>query len=172
MEDPPGELGRLHVRGPVGTIFWGGPAAAAEVAGRQRDTVHEGWVRIGDWVIRDDEGYLFFVARDEDLIERGGRRIGPGALEDALVMHAAVEAAGVYRRSPSEVVALVVARPGVPLDGLEAELRRLVVDRYGSPAFLDTVRFVDGLPRTPFGTMPRRAQWEAWLAGQTAGATP
>lgn len=113
-----GEPGQLEVRGPVGTTFWGHPDAAAEVAARQRAVVHDGWVRVGDWVRRDAEGHLSFVARDEDLVVRDGETFGPLEVERVLVEHPAVAEVGVHSLPPRGddsrplLRALVVPAPG------------------------------------------------------------
>lgn len=92
----PGQLGQLLVRGPVGTLFWGHPDAAGEIATRQATAVRDGWVRVGDWVTRDADGHLFFVAREEDLVVRDGEAFGPLQVERMLAEHSAVAEVGVY----------------------------------------------------------------------------
>jgi 2-aminobenzoate-CoA ligase len=164
-----GELGELYVKGPVGTMWWGHPDEAGLIAARQAETVRDGWVRIGDWVRRDEDGYLWFVARHEELVERDGTGFGPVEIERALAGHPAVREAGVWCPGPAPteraVNALAVLDEAAPdQDQLVAELRARVAEQVGPHAVPDRIDIVDGLPRTLFGTLLRRTQWPGWLA--------
>jgi acyl-coenzyme A synthetase/AMP-(fatty) acid ligase len=163
-----GELGQLLVRGPVGTTYWGHPDAADEVARRQAATTVDGWVLIGDWVTRDEDGYVRFVARAEDLLVRGDIRFGPIEVEAALETHPAVAEAGVFRADTDRIGALVVLRPGYAgTDELRSAIRTHAAGVLGPDRTPDDVSIVRQLPRTPFGTLRRRAEWPALLAGAT-----
>ena len=88
------------------------------------------WWPTGDQVREDEDGYLWFEGRDDDLILSAGYRIGPFEVESALVSHPAVaEAAAVAAPDPergSVVRAIVVLREGEPSDELAAELQEHV----------------------------------------------
>jgi 2-aminobenzoate-CoA ligase len=84
----PGETGQLLARGPTGTVYWRDPD-------KQRSVVREGWCRAGDMVNMDEDGYIWFLSREDDLIKSSGYRIGPEEIEDVLVTHPAVADAGV-----------------------------------------------------------------------------
>lgn len=84
----PGETGELLARGPTGTVYWRDPEA-------QRRAVTEGWCRAGDMVSMDEEGYISFLTREDDLIKSSGYRIGPEEIEDVLLTHPAVADVGV-----------------------------------------------------------------------------
>lgn len=163
-----GELGQLHVQGPTGTLFWGHPDAAADVAKRQRRSVCNGWVAVGDWVTRDADGSLSFACRDEDLLVREGEQFGPVEIERVLSADDDVAEVGVYEEQAVDAVttlrALVVPTAGASPQMLVEEL----LDRYrailGPCRVPDEVVIVDGLPRTVFGTLLRRAAWSDWLA--------
>src|SRR3546814_6382166 len=72
--------------------YWRNPeATAAKFRGD--------WLMTGDQGSLDDEGYLRFVGRDDDVITSGGYRIGPGEIEDCLLKHPAVAMAAAVGRS-------------------------------------------------------------------------
>ncbi|PXX71563.1 2-aminobenzoate-CoA ligase [Nocardia tenerifensis] len=157
-----GEPGRLQVRGPIGTLHWGHPSNADEVTRRQRASVRDGWVHIGDWLTVDEEGDHHFVARAEDLIRRGGVAFGPMEIEQVLLEDPAVAEAGVYAAAGELVAAVVPTEDGVN-DHTAARLAEHVRARCGPEKVPDTIDFVAGLPRSPFGTLLRRARWADWF---------
>src|SRR6201999_370721 len=85
------------------------------------------WWPTGDLVSEDDEGFLFFDGRNDDIISSSGYRIGPTEVEAALLSHPAIaDAAAVAAPDPergSVVRAIVVLRDREPSDDLAAELR-------------------------------------------------
>ena len=125
--------------------------------------------RTGDRVREDEDGYLWFEGRTDDLIISAGYRIGPFEVESALVSHPAVaEAAAVS--APDEVRgqvvrAVVVLRDGyAPGDRLAAELQEHVKAEtapYKYPRILD---FAEPLPKTPSGKI-KRAELRAEVPG-------
>jgi acyl-coenzyme A synthetase/AMP-(fatty) acid ligase len=119
------------------------------------------WWSTGDHVREDEDGYLWFEGRDDDIIVSAGYRIGPFEVESALVSHPAVaEAAAVPapdEERGSVVRAIVVLAHGEPSDELAAELQehvRRVTAPYKYPRI---VEFTDELPKTPSGKI-RRAE--------------
>jgi acyl-coenzyme A synthetase/AMP-(fatty) acid ligase len=122
------------------------------------------WWPTGDLVTEDDEGYLFFNGRDDDIISSSGYRIGPTEVEAALLSHPAVaDAAAVAAPDPergSVVRAIVVLRDGVPGDELTRELIdhcRAQTAPYKAPRIVD---YVEELPKTTSGKV-KRAQLRA-----------
>jgi acyl-coenzyme A synthetase/AMP-(fatty) acid ligase len=116
--------------------------------------------RTGDRVREDEEGYLWFEGRTDDVIISAGYRIGPFEVESALVSHPAVaEAAAVA--APDEVRgqivrAVVVLRDAVePGDDLVRELQEHVKERTAPYKYPRVVEFADGLPKTPSGKIKR-----------------
>jgi 2-aminobenzoate-CoA ligase len=175
-EAAPGEPGQLYVQGPVGPLWWGRPDAAADVAERQAATVRDGWVRVGDWIVRDPDGHLFFVAREEDLITRCGERFCPVEIERALEAHPAVGEVGVHATAGAggqRVIALVVPAPEVATtDELAAPILADCGSRLPASRVPDEIIFLDGLPRSLFGTLLRRAQWPGWPAQRAQTPSP
>ncbi len=86
---PPKEIGHFLVRGPTGTLYWRDPE-------KQRHAITaDGWNRAGDYVYYDEEGYFWFVSREDDVIKSSAYRIGPEEIEATLAMHPAVADVGV-----------------------------------------------------------------------------
>ncbi len=108
------QVGELQLRGHnVTKGYLGDPEATA-------DALRDGWLRTGDLVYRDDEGFFFVVDRIKDLIIRGGYNVYPREVEEVLYAHPDVsEAAVIGRPDPrlgEEIVAVVTARPGRSID--------------------------------------------------------
>jgi acetyl-CoA synthetase len=117
------------------------------------------WWPTGDLVTEDDDGFLFFEGRNDDIISSSGYRIGPTEVEAALLSHPAVaDAAAVAAPDPergSVVRAIVVLRDREPDDDLVRELQahcKAQTAPYKAPRIVD---FVDELPRTSTGKIRR-----------------
>jgi acyl-coenzyme A synthetase/AMP-(fatty) acid ligase len=117
------------------------------------------WWPTGDIVRQDDDGYLWYEGRTDDLILSAGYRIGPYEVESALLTHPAVaEAAAVSATDPERgavVRAIVVLRDGEPSDTLARELQehvKSVTAPYKYPRIVD---FASELPRTASGKIKR-----------------
>ncbi|MFP4404926.1 AMP-binding protein [Rhodosalinus sp.] len=120
----------------------------------------------GDWMLTGDrgtweEGYLRFLGREDDVITSAGYRIGPSEIEDCLITHPAVAAAGVVGRPDplrtEIVVAFVVLRDGVAGDeSLVRELRDYSKERVARHSYPREITFVPSLPMTVTGKVLRR----------------
>jgi acetyl-CoA synthetase len=111
-------------------------------------------------VSQDDDGYLWFEGRADDVIISAGYRIGPFEVESALVSHPAVaEAAAVSAPDPERgamVRAVVVLRDGhEPGDALARELQDHVKAETAPYKYPRVVEFVDALPKTASGKIKR-----------------
>ena len=116
--------------------------------------------RTGDRVAEDDEGFLHFEGRTDDLIISAGYRIGPFEVESALVEHAAVAEAAVVAAPDEErgavVRAVVVLRDGYAAsDGLARELQDHVKAQTAPYKYPRIVDFAPELPKTPSGKVRR-----------------
>jgi len=156
-ELPPGEPGNIAVRRPDPVMFleyWNNRAAtAAKFAGD--------WMLTGDTGRMDEEGWITFVGRDDDVITSAGYRIGPGEIEDCLLGHPAVPSAGVdVKPDPqrTEIVkAYVVLKEGfAPGEALAREIQAHVKDRLAAHEYPREVAFIDELPMTTTGKIIRR----------------
>jgi acyl-coenzyme A synthetase/AMP-(fatty) acid ligase len=125
------------------------------------DRFGEEWWRTGDLVHADEDGYLFFDGRDDDIILSSGYRIGPTEVEAALLSHPAVaEAAAVAAPDPergSVVRAIVVARDREPSEELARELQEHCKRETAPYKFPRIVEFAAELPKTSTGKIRRAA---------------
>jgi 2-aminobenzoate-CoA ligase len=157
----PGELGRLYARGPTGTLYWRPLEEGGSLLEKQKSLIREGWVLVGDFCTMDEEGYLSFVSRQEDLIKSSGYRIGPEEIEDALLKHPAVADAGVIGIPDpirgQNVKAAVILKPGfTPSEELKQKLIDSCRDHVAIYKLPRIVEFVTELPRTMQGKLLRR----------------
>jgi acetyl-CoA synthetase len=153
----PGEVGQIAVKRPDPVMFleyWKRPdATRAKFIGD--------WMTTGDQGEVDDEGYVRFVGRDDDVITSSGYRIGPGEIEDCLIRHPAVAlAAAVGKPDPlrTEIVkAFVQLKPGfTPSDALAVEIQMFVRTRLSAHEYPREVEFVEQMPMTTTGKVIRR----------------
>ena len=131
------------------------------------------WWATGDHVRQDEDGYLWFEGRDDDIIITAGYRVGPFEVESALVSHPAVaEAAAVPapdEERGSVVRAIVVLADGEPSDELAGELQDHVKGVTAPYKYPRIVEFADELPKTPSGKI-RRAELRAMRLKRSATA--
>jgi acyl-coenzyme A synthetase/AMP-(fatty) acid ligase len=116
--------------------------------------------RTGDRVRQDENGYLYFEGRTDDVIISSGYRIGPFEVESALVSHPGVAEAAVVAAPDEErgsvVRAVVVLRDGfAPSDQLAAELQTHVREQTAPYKYPRIVEFVPELPKTSSGKVRR-----------------
>jgi acyl-coenzyme A synthetase/AMP-(fatty) acid ligase len=165
----PGSMGRplpgIELRVQDGELVLADPATDPTFfvghLGEGPSPAQEPW-RTGDRVHRDEDGYLYFEGRADDLIISAGYRIGPFEVESALVSHAAVAEAAVVGAPDEErgavVRAVVVLRDGfAPSGALAAELQDHVKHETAPYKYPRIVEFADELPKTASGKI-RRAQ--------------
>jgi acetyl-CoA synthetase len=120
----------------------------------------DGVWRTGDRVAQDEDGYLFFEGRTDDVIISAGYRIGPFEVESALVAHAAVAEAAVVAAPDDErgavVRAVVVLRDGfAPSDDLARALQEHVKATTAPYKYPRIVDFAAELPKTASGKVRR-----------------
>ena len=155
-EVPRGDLGQIAIASPDPVMFieyWRQPRET-------REKFLHGWLATGDQGVMDEDGYVTFVGRDDDIITSSGYRIGPSEIEDCLVSHPAVSlAAAVGKPDPirTEVVkAFIVLRPGfAPSDELAAEIQQFVRTRVSAAEYPREVDFVGEIPLTTTGKVIR-----------------
>ena len=155
-EAPPGEEGDIALRGDAPALFAGYWNAPEETAAVYRGE----WYVTGDRAVRDEDGYLWFTGRADDVILSAAYRIGPFEVESALLEHPAVaESAVVGKPDPDRgqiVKAFVVLRPGWDADaGLVSELQdhcKRVTAPYKYPR---EIEFAEELPKTRSGKIRR-----------------
>jgi len=120
-----------------------------------------GYYYTGDKAYKDEDGYFWFIGRDDDVIKSSGYRIGPFEVESALIEHPSVQEAAVVG-SPDDVRGLVVKafvilKPGFqPSETLVKDIQnhvKKVTAPYKYPRIID---FVDALPKTISGKIRRK----------------
>jgi acetyl-CoA synthetase len=120
-----------------------------------------GWYICGDRASIDDEGYYWFVGRDDDVINTGGHLVGPFEIESALLEHKAVaESAAVGTPDPinMEVVkAFIALKAGFePSDALKLDIINFIRKKLSPLAMPQAIEFVPSLPKTRSGKIMRR----------------
>lgn len=161
-EAKPGELGEIAVhrffqgqRDPVHFLeYWKNPQAT-------REKYRGDWGLTGDQGRMDEDGYLWYQGRSDDVIKSAGYRIGPAEIESCLVKHPAVANAAVIGK-PDEargqiVKAFVVLQPGFsPSPQLIEDIQRHVRGRLAPYEYPREIEFIDALPMTTTGKVQRK----------------
>jgi acyl-CoA synthetase (AMP-forming)/AMP-acid ligase II len=147
---PTGATGEVSIKG--ANVFAGYEGNAQANA----ESFSNGWFRTGDQGILDDQGYLTLVGRIKELINRGGEKISPREIDEALLEHPAVAEAccfGIPDRVYGEGVAAVVVLKDVATEkDLIAHCRSSLSD-FKCPT---TIYITDSIPRTATGKIQRR----------------
>jgi long-chain acyl-CoA synthetase len=169
----PDEVGELWTRSPANALgYLHDPATTAErfLAG--------GWLRTGDLMRRDEQGYCYFCGRIDDMISVGGENVYPKEVESVLLSHPAVRDAGVVAAAHplkgQAPVAFVVLEAG--RDASESDLRHHALTTGPAYAHPRRVFFLDALPlnatnKLDRGELQRRAA-ELLPQGLTPGREP
>ncbi|GAA4366639.1 long-chain-fatty-acid--CoA ligase [Paeniglutamicibacter cryotolerans] len=165
LEDPdtevePGEPGELLIKGPqVFTGYWRNPEETAKTL------LPGGWLRTGDVVTVDADGFTKIVDRSKELIITGGFNVSPTEVESVLRLHPSVKDAAVFgrplERGGEMVIAAVELEPGSELDedALREHCRGLLAE-YKVPR---RIVALDDLPRSMLGKILRKAVREQVL---------
>jgi acetyl-CoA synthetase len=121
---------------------------------------HDGYYYTGDMAWMDEEGFLWFVGRSDDVIKSSGYRIGPFEVESALIQHPAVVECAITA-APDEIrgqvvkATVVLKRDYVPSDALKKELQDHVKKVTAPYKYPRIVEFVPVLPKTISGKIRR-----------------
>jgi 2-aminobenzoate-CoA ligase len=149
---PPGQVGRLAVKGPTGCRY-----LADE---RQTSYVQQGWNLTGDAYVMDADGYFWYQARTDDMIISAGYNIAGPEVESALLMHPAVSECGVVGVADEErgqiVKAFVVLKKGfAPGAEMSTGLQDFVKQTIAPYKYPRAIEFRASLPRTETGKLQR-----------------
>jgi acetyl-CoA synthetase len=171
-ELPPGTLGYLVVKP-------GWPSMMKEIYKNQAKYEEyfriPGWYVSGDSAYKDEQGYLWYQGRQDDVIKTAGERVGPFEVESALVAHPAVAEAGVIGKPDAVRGAIIKAyislRKGfTPSEPLKKEIADFVKNTMAAHAAPREIEFVEKVPKTRSGKIMRRVL-RAWDAGEPVGDT-
>jgi len=152
----PGTTGEIAIQRPDPVMFlnyWQNPAAT-------RAKFIGDWSLTGDLGRKDTHGYIWYVARKDDVITSSGYRIGPAEIEGCLIKHPAVAMAAVIGKPDAvrtEIVkAFLVLKEGTPpTEALAAQIREFVKTRLAAHEYPREIAFVPDLPMTSTGKIIR-----------------
>jgi acetyl-CoA synthetase len=157
-ELPRGQLGEIAIKREQDPVFfleyWKNPAATKE-------KFIGDWATTGDQGRMDEDGYLWYQGRSDDVIKSAGYRIGPAEIESCLVKHPAVANAAVIGK-PDEargaiVKAFIVLQPGhEKSEALVEEIQKHVRGRLAPYEYPREIEFIDALPMTTTGKVQRK----------------
>jgi 2-aminobenzoate-CoA ligase len=150
---PPNTVGKLAVQGPTGCRYLADPE-------RQKAYVRDGWNLTGDAYRMDEDGYLWYQARTDDMIISAGYNISGAEVEAVLLEHASVRECAVVAAPDPErghiVKAFVVLQQGAAAsDALVKELQDFVKAQLAPYKYPRAIAFIDALPRTETGKVQR-----------------
>ncbi len=169
-EVPPGVLGNLVVKPGWPSMMkeiWNNPAKYQEYFRIP------GWYVSGDSAYKDEQGYIWYQGRVDDVIKTAGERVGPFEVESALVAHPAVAEAGVIGKPDAVrgqiIKAFVALRKGYqPSEQLQKEIADFVKTNLAAHAAPREIAFVEKVPKTRSGKIMRRVL-RAWDLGEPVG---
>lgn len=151
---PPGSRGRIAIRGPTGCRYLGDPE-------RQAAFVQDGWNVTGDVFTQDEDGYFWFVDRDDDIIVSSGYNISPQEVEQILMEHPLIGDCGVVGvrdadRGNLVRACVVLTEPKLANAETIRTLQDFVKSRIAPYKYPREIVFYDQLPRTHTGKLQRK----------------
>jgi oxalate---CoA ligase len=154
------ESGQLLANGKMGEIVIRGSGVTAGYENNPEANALafiDGWFRTGDQGRLDDEGYLYVSGRLKELVNRGGEKVSPREVDEALLEHHAVEQAAAFAvphpTLGEDLLAIVVARPDAKIDG--ATLRTFLSERLAYFKVPSQILLVKDIPKGPTGKVQR-----------------
>jgi oxalate---CoA ligase len=163
---PQGDTGEVVIQGPnVTTGYVANPKANAAA-------FQDGWFRTGDQGYLDEDGYLFLTGRLKELINRGGEKISPREIDEALLAHPAVAQAVAFAmpddKLGEEVAAAVVLHEGKTAD--EPALQDFAAARLADFKVPRRIVLLNDIPKGPTGKLQRINLAEKLGLGTSAAA--
>ncbi|HTG96256.1 MAG TPA: AMP-binding protein [Burkholderiales bacterium] len=157
-ELPAGELGEIAIKKENDPVFfleyWKNPQAT-------KDKFIGDWGCTGDQAKRDEQGYLWYQGRSDDVIKSAGYRIGPAEIESCLVKHPAVLNAAVIGKPDATrgaiIKAFIVLQPGQAASAtLIEQIQTHVRGRLAPYEYPREIEFIEALPMTTTGKVQRK----------------
>ncbi len=156
---PTGDVGEIAVRKDADPVifqeYWNQPEKTAQ-------TSIDDWHLTGDLGYRDEDGYLWFKSRDDDLIITAGYRVGPGEVESTILEHPDVAQVGVIG-VPDEIRGEIIKAFVQPVAGvsgsgeLRDEIQQLVRNQLAKHEYPREIEFRESLPQTTTGKIQRKS---------------
>jgi len=157
----PGEVGSMMIKGPTGTLYWKPMIQDQKLLKSMKKGIKDGYNMMGDAVMMDKDGYIFFQAREDDMIKSSGFRLAPTEIEDAMIRHKAVRDDAVVG-IPDEimgqkVVAMIELEPGhAPSQELANDIIKSTMDVLATYKLPRELVFLDSIPRTATGKIIKK----------------
>jgi 2-aminobenzoate-CoA ligase len=157
----PGEVGSMLIKGPTATLYWKPYIQDNKLLKTMKKGIKNGYNMMGDAVMMDKDGFIFFQAREDDMIKSSGFRLAPTEIEDAIIRNPAVRDDAVVG-VPDEimgqkVVAMVELEPGhTASQELANEIIKSTMDVLATYKLPREVVFLDAIPRTPTGKIIKK----------------
>lgn len=157
----PSEVGSMLIKGPTATLYWKPYIQDNKLLKTMKKGIKDGWNMMGDAVMMDKDGFIFFQAREDDMIKSSGFRLAPTEIEDAILRHKAVRDDAVVG-IPDEVLGQKVVAM-VELEGghtasqeLASDIIKSCLDVLGMYKLPREVVFMASIPRTPTGKILKK----------------
>jgi len=157
----PGSLGKPSIGSYVSVIDEDGNEVSPNAVGQMAIKRGDKWIRVGDMVYKDEEGYFWYISRADDVIISSGYTIGPLEVESALMKHEAVEECAVVGSPDKDrgviVKAFIKCKDGyTPSESLGKEIQEFVKNKLSKHEFPREIEFIDELPKTADGKVRRK----------------
>lgn len=154
-----GEVGRLAIRGVTGVVYWCN--LHPQMPGKQKEDIIDGWNLLDDAYTQDEEGWLYFASRLDNMIVTAGRQVAAPEIEEVLGEHPAVhQIAVVGVPDPvrtNMVKAYIELNSGFkPSDELVKDIQAFAKENMATYKYPRAIEFVDKLPRDAVGKIQRR----------------
>lgn len=163
---PPGEVGEISVRGASVITRY------AHAESSQEENFTDGWLRTGDQGYFDKDGYLFLTGRLKEIINRGGEKISPREIEEALLRHPEIAQAAVFRVPHAslgdDIGAAVVREDGSELT--ECAIREYLLARIAAFKVPGEIFILDEIPKGATGKVSRTTLSERFGSGAKSAA--
>jgi 2-aminobenzoate-CoA ligase len=157
----PRKEGLMLIKAPCGTVYWNPYAEDNKLLKKMKKDVLMKSVALGDLAYKDEEGYIWFAGKGEDIIKSSGYRIGADEIEVTLMGHPAVDDAGVvgvpHPVRGEDVVAFVVLKKGYEAsEKTKKEIYEYLQANLAKYKLPREIFFVESLPRHLTGKLLRR----------------
>ncbi len=157
----PGEVGSMMIKGPTATLYWKPYIQDQKLLKSMKKGIKDGFNMMGDAVMMDKDGFIFFQAREDDMIKSSGFRLAPSEIEDCILRHPAVRDDAVVG-IPDEIMGQKVVAM-VELEGghtasqeLANEIIKSTMDLLATYKLPREVVFLPAIPRTPTGKIIKK----------------